>query len=82
MIITRHFAPFRQAVRQTFAHVSPGETVFLTSYFHAGDLLSPPMVSCLLHNLQTIASEAERRGYDLAPVTLSRAAALAKQALL
>lgn len=82
MLIAVHRTAFGAAARQTLAESARGDTVFLTTYFHAGDLLSPAAVETLLENLHTLSSLAKESGYALVPTTLTAAAVLARPSLV
>jgi hypothetical protein len=69
---------FHEAIQQTLA-LSPGaDVVFLNTYFHTDELLSRSSILRFVRNLENIASQVERLGRTLVPITLSAAAPLAK----
>jgi hypothetical protein len=68
---------FRAAVVQLLQLHGESSSIQLVTYFHPDEILSHSGIKTFIRNLQTIAREAEQRGYELVPVTLSEAASVA-----
>lgn len=79
VVITRHVRGFRDAVAQTLQ--LSGETAFLVTYFHTGELLRSNCIDRFERNLDTIVTFADRGAWELRPATLSAAGHAAEQAL-
>ena len=72
--LTSRGHPFEEAARQTVAAHAGVENLFLTTYFHTGELLASHLVERFVRNLETLSSLVERTGGRLVPTTLSAAA--------
>jgi len=69
---------FREAAHQSFASIPEREDIFITTFFHAAELLSSKLLGNFLHNLQTLNHLCDELGYTISLATLSDAASTFK----
>jgi len=79
ILLTSECKLFYEAAQQTLSAYSESEHVFLTTYFHTGELLSSSLVARFIRNWESLSSLAEKIGYTVIPTTLSTAASLVKR---